>query len=190
MKDLAREIDCLLDVYNNITNDKVSIGSDPLIYLKLVGQYIHSSYSSEWTDTVMSCGSFNIYFKVFKNTEHENRVGIFLKALENVIKSTYHDRVVIDYLDTTNDFTENEIVICRQYHEKMSNMSKQVSRCSFTQENPTSNDNIETYSNEVNEFNDFIKKNSGISTNMKVIEKFNIILRKLSQDMVKPVLKF
>ena len=65
MKDLAREIDCLLDVYNNITNDKVSIGSDPLIYLKLVGQYIHSSYSSEWTDTVMSCGSFNIYFKVF-----------------------------------------------------------------------------------------------------------------------------
>ena len=158
---MIKELGKFLVAYNEVSNSNLILdirgGYD--IFIRILGNYIYKIYDSKtWDQSKIDFPSENSFitidFSVFRNTVYFKKVQDFLISMKNAFYGTLDDDIY-DYIDKTDDYTEEEKVICREFYDRVSALNNAMKHNMFssTTSDLTDKDNISKYSDELKEFN-------------------------------------
>ena len=158
---MIKELGKFLVAYNEVSNSNLILdirgGYD--LFIRILGNYIYKIYDSKtWDQSKIDFPSENSFitidFSVFRNTVYFKKVQDFLISMKNAFYGTLDDDIY-DYIDKTDDYTEEEKVICREFYDRVSALNNAMKHNMFssTTSDLTDKDNISKYSDELKEFN-------------------------------------
>ena len=158
---MIKELGKFLVAYNEVSNSNLILdirgGYD--IFIRILGNYIYKIYDSKtWDQSKIDFPSENSFitidFSVFRNTVYFKKVQDFLISMKNAFYGTLDDDIY-DYIDKTDDYTEEEKVIGREFYDRVSALNNAMKHNMFssTTSDLTDKDNISKYSDELKEFN-------------------------------------
>lgn len=157
---MIRELTKFLAVYNEVSKSNfildITGGYD--IFIRILGNYIYKKFNVKtWDQTKIEFNSdVVIDLSVFRNTDYFQKVEHFLISMKNAFYGTLDDDIY-EYLENTDDYTEEEKVVCREFYDRVSALNNAMKHNVFstTSTDLMDKDNISKYSEELKEFNSY-----------------------------------
>lgn len=155
---MTTELTKFLSVYNQVSNSSfvldLNAGYD--IFIRILGNYIYKKFDVKtWDQTKIEFSpEIVIDFSVFRNTVYFQKVQNFLISMKNAFYGSLDDDIY-EYLEKTDDYTDEEKVVCREFYDRVSALNNAMKSNMFesTKNNLIDKDNISKYSEELKEFN-------------------------------------
>lgn len=180
---MVNELNKFLGVYNELSQTSITFSMDDYPFIiRVIGNYVSRLDLDKWQESEMSFEPHTVSMSIFKNTIYEEKVQQFVKRL----KDAFHinlDGEIIAYLENTQDFTEEEKLICMGFHERASNLNRAMKKEMF--DNVTSDALSkevisEKYANELREFNEYTRFASSRPDVARVIQRFDMAVKTLA----------
>ena len=180
---MVNELNKFLCVYNELSQTSVTFSMDDYPFIiRVLGNYVSRLDLDNWQESEMSFGTFTVSMSVFKNTIYEEKVHQFVKRLKDAFIINL-DGEIIDYLENTKDFTEEEKLICIGFHERASNLNRAMKKEMFgnvTSDVLSKEVISEKYANELREFNEYTHFASSRPDVARVIKRFDMAVKTLA----------
>lgn len=176
---------CYVEVKEPRSDDNSSIHMNypPKMILSIFAQYMLTGYTPDgWLDSVMILSGQEdpIEFRYFRGTPYEGRVGTFLSAIySSFYKCDLTDKVNA-FLDSEDSpFTlPGEKEICKTFYEKLMTMNRFHLYHSFgINPSPREKKDMEEVSTE---YNEYIKRSASDPEHVRVLGRFDTILKQLA----------
>jgi hypothetical protein len=186
-----------ITVYNQVSGKhvKIDLKNDNMyaFVIRQLGHYLYVTDISKWMDSsVAFSDSVSIDLHVFMNTIYQERVHTFLQALHTAFNSNLDVEIEM-YLDTTDDFTENEKKLCREFHGCLSRLQHEMKKGVFhdaIQHDVLSKQTISSYSTTLREYNEYNKQIVTDRIKFNIIDRFNKMLPSISSKRPQPNIFF
>ena len=155
---MITELTKFLTVYNEVSQSTfvLDINGGYDMFIRILGNYIYKKFDVKtWDQTKIEFSpEIVIDFSVFRNTAYFQKVQNFLISMKNAFYGTLDDDIY-EYLEKTDDYTDEEKVVCREFYDRVSALNNAMKSNMFesTETNLMSKDNISKYSEELKEFN-------------------------------------
>lgn len=185
---MLNELEKFLNVYNDVAGTVFvfDVRGQYDQFIRMLGKYIFSVYSPEgWQDTSLTVADeVVIDFSVFRGTRYEEPVANYLCSLRRAFDDSL-DEQVESFLSTTDKYTEEEKVICREFFGKVTALHRGMKQATFGADTPVdtdlmSTDTISKYQEALREYNSYmtyVAKNRRLLT---LIQHFDGTIRSLS----------
>lgn len=182
------EINNLITAYNEVSGLKLTFDKgdkDSEKYKDIVrnlGNYIYRDFNDEtWRESSLVLTQKDVIrFSFFKDTVYENRVHSFLLKIKNAFFQSI-DNEVIEFLEKTSVFTEEEKNLCREFYERIKVLNNAIKHTTFSN---TSNDpqNLKNYHDELRSYDEFIKMVVNTPSTQRTIQTFDKVIRDISSS--------
>ena len=155
---MITELTKFLTVYNEVSQSTfvLDINGGYDMFIRILGNYIYKKFDVKtWDQTKIEFSpEIVIDFSVFRNTAYFQKVQNFLISMKNAFYGTLDDDIY-EYLEKTDDYTDEEKVVCREFYDRVSALNNAMKSNMFesTETNLMSKDNISKDSEELKEFN-------------------------------------
>lgn len=190
------ELSKFVDVYNQFSENKISIevlDEEYDIFIRILGNYIYKIFTSEtWLETKMFIDDAVLFdFSVFKGTEYTERVHSFLLSIKDAFYTSI-DVDLYEYLETTNEFTDDEKVVCKSFYKTIKDLNQAMKHESFvsTTSNLADRNTISCFSDELKRFNDYMTVIQRDDTLKNTINKFDVVFKRISSSKKHMDIKF
>lgn len=182
---LVRELTKFLNVYNEVaqTSYVFDLRGEYDKFIRILGNYIFCEYSEQkWDDTkLVFTDEISIDFSIFKNTKYVESVNQFLISLKKSFYQSIDDEIY-GYLETTNDFSDQEKILCIQFYDRISALNKAMKESTFSTKDGDiiSQESISKYDKELKEFNQFSNYISSNKDLFILISKFDQKIKEIA----------
>jgi len=190
------ELSKFVNVYNQFSENKISIDiidDEYDIFIRILGNYIYKTFTPEtWLETKIFIDDTVLFdFSVFKGTEYTERVHLFLISIKDAFYTSI-DVEINEYLETTNDFSDDEKVVCKSFYKTIKDLNQAMKHESFmsTTSNLADRNTISCFSDELKRFNDYMSIIQGDITLKKTINKFDVVFKRISSSKKQVDIKF
>lgn len=187
---LSIEMMKFINVYNSISKEPFSFKCvDKTKYeyiVRVLGNYISKNYNkSTWVNSVINFpfGGEYIDMSLFKGTKYEKSVEDFLELLKDAFHTTIESEIYTYFKSPENEFSRAEEDLCLQFYQKVSSVKEEIFKETFNDSTTDicSKESIGNYSQQLKEFDDFVKSCSNPSC-MNVLERFDKVMKKIIRE--------
>lgn len=188
---LSMEMMKFINVYNSISTEHPfsfkCVDKTKYDYIvRVLGNYISKNYDkSTWLNSVIHFpfGGEYVDMSVFKGTKYEKSVEDFLELLKQAFHTTIHSEIEAYFKSPENEFSRAEEDLCLQFYQKVSSVKEEIFKETFndTTTDICSKESISKYSEQLKEFDDFVKSCSNPAC-MNVLERFNKVMKKILRE--------
>ena len=202
MNKMIDELNKFFKVYNALSNNKVlGFGTDtPQEYysqvIKVIGNYIYNVYSEEkkWENTHISFqGVGFIDFSVFIDTKYFNSVKNFLVSIKKSFDSNIDNELIEYFLGNDCTFNDEEKILCLNFYQKSNKLGHSILNQSINNISldVMAKESISGYAEQsLVPFDEIVKIIANDSEKMKIIDKFNVVVRQIAKNKVHPEIFF
>jgi hypothetical protein len=185
---MVSELNKFLAVYNQIANTSISFSlEDYPFIIRVIGNYVSHLDLGLWLDSTISFNDeMKVEMHVFRCTVYEENVKQFVGRL----KKAFHyslDEEIERYLDNTDEFVDEEKVLCLAFHERASKLNRAMKDTMFNDVDTDvlSKDVISArYASELREFNEYTRFISSRPEVARVIQRFDVAVKTLASKKV------
>lgn len=187
---LSMEMMKFINVYNTLTEEPFSfkcVDSTKYEYIvRVLGNYISTTYEkTTWLNSVINFpfGGEYIDMSLFKGTKYEKSVENFLDLLKQAFYTNIDSEIETYFKSTENEFNKVEENLCLQFYKKVSSVKEEIFKQTFNDSTTDicSKDSIGKYSQQLKEFDDFVKSCSN-PVSMSILERFDKVMKKLLRE--------
>jgi hypothetical protein len=181
---MVTEFTKFLQVYNEISESNyiIDIRGEYDIFIHFLGNYIYTKYNHHiWDESsIKFSDDVVINLSVFKDTKYYEAVDKFLFSLKKAFFESLDDDVY-NYLKTTEDYNDEEKVLCTEFYDRISNLNNAMKHHTFASSTKPemSSETISIYKKELKEFNNYVYYISSKKELFSLINNFDDKIRKL-----------
>lgn len=192
---MITELTKFLAVYNEVSksNFVLDMNSGYNIFIRILGNYIYKKFNVKtWDQTKIEFEpEVVVDFSVFRNTPYFQKVQNFLISMKSAFYGTLDDDIY-EYLEKTDEYTDEEKVVCREFYDRVSALNNAM-KCNMfetTETNLMDKDNISKYSEELKEFNRYSNYVSSKPELYALISHFDQKIREMAKTKKFPDIFF
>ena len=149
--------------------------------IKTIGNYIITTYTrTGWKQSKITLSDNDcVDLSMFNNTEYEDSVHDFFISMENAFYTNV-DNEVYAYLESTDNFTEEEKILCTEFFKILSSVTKNIQIEAFT--NPSEKIGSSSKIPDEPLFREYVAMISADQKKYLKIERFDKVLKEITKN--------